>query len=345
MSEAYLLRLRTNPIFQDEVWDPVAGMSSKNIDDTSEWLAMTFQAPQEDLISHVGFRINSVTGTPPTYRVSLRNLELSGRPSDSVITSVSFTPEPSWVNTFQWFQLLTPYIVTRGQKLCIVIDYLSGAVSTSNTIKVTPGFYGGTTLCRHLYPYWMHNASGSISRGVGLPIFGLKSYTRVYGNPFNNLTYTQKSTPGQAGLRMRFDPGWGTSCKLRGAQVQFNRAASAGSKTCDLVVYDNGGELTRVTYPCDITKNPTEPVVARIIFPAPDIDIEFGKEYFLVISPNEADTGSRLQSLEVENAFDMTAWPGSTSFYLVDRDDPANNWTRTKSRRPLMHPIISEWTA
>lgn len=341
MANAHLFRLRTNPFFQNETWE--YSFYNKYLNDPQDWIGIHFQAPQEDFITHVGLRIINVKEPCPTYRVSLRKLQASGLPSDAVITSQTITPDSSWNGTFQWIALLTPYTVTRGEKLCIVVDYVSGAIGASNYLNIAPAFRSTYTASKVFYPYYMFNNGGSIERGTGSVIWGMKSAIRCYGFPFKSLGSVGGSSPIQAGLRLRLDPGWGSTATIKGAQVQFTQQAAATAKTVDLVLYSNAGELIRVTFPCDITKDPTASAVTKIYFPEPSPSLAFGKEYFLVISPNQVDTGSYLRTFQVQEAFDMTAWPGSSSFYQVDRAAPGGEWARTKSARPMIHPIFDTW--
>jgi hypothetical protein len=112
-----------------------------------------------------------------------------------------------------------------------------------------------------------------------------------------------------------------------------------------MVLYDMTSELDRITLPCDILKAVTQPCVVQLFFGAGTPTLNFGEEYFVVLSPNEADTDVRLLGLSVENATDMTAWPGSTSFYSVERSTATDPWTRLKTERALIDLIIDDWTS
>ena len=127
--------------------------------------------------------------------------------------------------------------------------------------------------------------------------------------------------------------------------AEFGEAAVGSGKTFDMILYDATSEIDRITFPCDIVQNATDNCIIQLLFGASPPTLNFGKEYFLAIAPNEVDTTTRLLGLSVEYATDMTAWPGSSSFYTVERAVNTDPWTRTKTERPMIDLIIDDWTS
>jgi len=344
MARANNLRLKFSPVLQPCIAgvDPGSNNVSTAIDDPSEYLAWIFQMPETDLVTHVGLRFYSSTNAP-TYRVSLRSVGDDGVPLDTIITSASFTPENSWGGTFQWIELASPYLASRGQLISIVVSYLSGSIGPSNNSSIS---VNSSNAANHRFglPYAIRY-SGTVNKTFNHPVWALKSETRAYGIPLKSLvTYTLNS-PEQAGLRFRFEPGFGSSFSLKGIVTELSGAASGSGKSFDLVLYDATSELDRVTFLCDIVQDATDACILQIFFGASPPTLSFGKEYFIAIAPNEADTACKLLGLSVENATDMTAWPGSSSFYSVERAISTDPWTRLKTERPRIDLIIDDWTS
>src|SRR5262245_6559267 len=81
------------------------------------------------VISRLGFRYGTRTGTPPTYRISLQGVDGSGLPDGTIKgggspASATFTPpaDTSWNSTWQWINLSNTYTTAnRGEKLATVI--------------------------------------------------------------------------------------------------------------------------------------------------------------------------------------------------------------------------------
>jgi hypothetical protein len=344
MARANNLRLKFCPVMQSQAYSASPGTAGivDQVDDPAYYLAWIFQAIETDLITHVGLRIYDVTNSP-TYRISLRSVGPDGLPLDTIITSASFTPTSAWDGTFQWIELVSPYLVSRGQVLSIVVDYLSGVISSSNLTRICPTVTKASSN-RWRFPYYLTN-KGTVTRSIDYPLWALKSETRCYGIPIKSRTSYVPNTPGQAGLRFRLDPGFGSSFTLKGIVIEVDQIAASAGKTFDVVLYDFTTEIDRITFQCDLLKTVTNNAVAQIFFGASPPTLNFGKEYFVVISGNEADTGCQLVGFSVENATDMTAWPGSTSFYTVERADVTDPWTRVKTERPMIDLIIDDWTA
>jgi len=319
-----------------------------SINSTSSYFAAYFMAPEDVTITHLGASYSLRTGTPPTQRISLRQPTSDGLFEDTPIASKTFTPpaDATWDGTFQWFELVNPYPAVRGERLVMVLEYISGAVSNSNRSRYFTSIGNSRGNSGH-FPYGITN-NGSQVRSGHAPVFGYKSSSRSYGLPLKSISELQINNPGQAGLRFLLDQGFGSSFRLLGCSWVGRIAGTAG-QSIDLILYDaSGDELHRLTRDCDHSSGTTSSDrLNDMYFDDGTLEeLDFGQEYFLVLEPSGASTNTQLRTFDVENDGDMSALCSGSGFYLVTRASDGVDFTRHKSRRPAFtHLHIDAWSA
>jgi hypothetical protein len=226
--------------------------------------------------------------------------------------------------------------------MCCVIEYFAGAIGTGNYSVF--GRLITRSFAQHEFPYTAVSNAGGIATDPGEPIFAYKSVSKTYGMPLESFDDTSRNSPEEVGLRIWMNPEFGGTFQISGAQFQGTLAQGA-AKTVDMVLYEGLVELDRVQLDCDILATPSLPhVVCNLFFAGSPPDLETGKEYFLVFSPNQADTNFRLTAIATPSQFDISAFPGGIHFYLVSRPDTASLWNRFRDTRPLMNLILADWT-
>jgi hypothetical protein len=319
-----------------------------SINSTSSSFAAFFMAQEDVTITHLGASYSLRTGTPPTQRISLRHAEDDGLVGAGILASKTFTPpaDTSWDGTFQWIELLNPYSADRGEKLVMVLEYISGAVSNSNRSRYFVNI-GASRLQSGHYPYGVTN-NGSQVRSGNAPIFGYKSSSRSYGLPLKSISELTVNSPGEAGLRFLLDRGFGSTFRLLGASW-LGRLSSTSGQTVSLVLYDaSGDELHRIVKDADQAYSTTSHDHDHSMFfdDATLEELEFGQEYFLVLAPGGASTNTLIRCFDLEDSSDMTALRGGSGMYLVTRASTGVDFTRDRSRRPIFTDLhIDGWSA
>jgi len=91
------------------------------LNDLDNALAWVLRVPKSGTITHVGFGVKTITGSPPDYYVGLVTLDVAGLPTavpygGSAVAT--YTPTtPGWV----WLELSTPAAAVAGDLVAIHI--------------------------------------------------------------------------------------------------------------------------------------------------------------------------------------------------------------------------------
>lgn len=340
------LLLGTSPI-----WAGASGsitFVNFTLDATTDTIEYIFQAPAAGIvITHLGFRYASRTGTVPTYRISLQGVT-DGLPDGTIKgggspASATFTPPAStaWNNTWQWIALANSYTtVSRGEPLAIVIDYSSGTINASNCGQWSDsvnGFHG-----RVAFPYSIENNAGVRNRSSQQPLFGYKSASVTYGQPWNTFTQTQyssNSNPNEYGMRFIMPDGSVSSYKVAGIRARITTPAAA--KTFDMNLYEGTTLLQAITIDSDSLRiNAQDSNVIDYYFDEATLStLTPGTVYYASFLSNTTSSNLALAVAVANNAQDA-AVNGDGNCWLATRNGGA--WTETTSTRPLMDLILGD---
>jgi hypothetical protein len=304
-----------------------------------------FQMSEAALITHAGFNIGSITGSDPvTYTISLHKIHEFGYPSDSTLTSTHFTPAPT-DSGFQWYELAIPYQTYIGEKLCIKVSYYSGPISATNFMEIRMGINGGFAVS-FPYTYMVNDSFSGKHRWSGNPYYGIKGQFKAFGFPLDEYTYATVNSPEEHGLRFYMSTSWGSTFTLRGILITFYDTTGSTLKDFDLVLYSQSGQIQRLLgVPCDMFWDGGYlTVCARLIWPGTYSTLNFGEEYFITVSPNQANANIRIALYSFAHFFDMSAMPGGSGFYYGHRASPTSDWVRERDKRPLVDLIFDDWT-
>ena len=316
-----------------------------NLDDAGEFCGGAFQTPEQVTMTHLGVAISTTVGTPPRYRVSVRNLLADGSQSPNIITAGTFQPpaDGSWDGTFQWIELDAPYTSPRGNYLAYIIDYATGPIGSTNHATFLYGINGSRSN-NSTFPYTL--SSNAIARTADEPVFGYRTRGRSYGMPVQALKKDPVQSPASTGLRFWMNPLWGSSYKVLGAEFLCQLSARTG-RTVDMVLYESDlNELHRVSLDCDIHGSPgADDGLVRLLFDDSTLaTLSTGTEYFIMFEPGEVDTDFWLREVEIASAQDQSAFPGGLFFYSATRATAASDFVRAQNRRPQLSLLIDDWT-
>ena len=323
------------------------------VDLNTEGVAWAFQSRAAEAITHVGFRYGARTGTPPVYRISLQSLAAaSGFPDTTVLgggtpASVLFTPpaDTTWDGLWQWLALDNAYTPTRGQILCLVIEYSSGTIDVSNNSSFTARasnileFYG--------FPYSLTNTSGTWTRlSTGIPVHGIRTATTRYGFPIEAFYNTRSaSTVGhRQACVITLPAGWGDTHKIKGIEICASLSAAVG-KNPVIGLWNAAGVIQDITWDSEFSASATTGFRHyRIYFDEVTLTaINYGTKVYVGLEVADAANGGViLNGMQLDSTTDLLAFPGGASILFGTFD--GSTWTEDNTVRPFARLILDDIT-
>lgn len=316
-------------------------ISTQAMNQSTDQLEFIFASKTTDAITHGYIRLTSITGTTPTYRMSIQGVDASGNPDGTIKgggSPVSKTFSPSslgWsANSGHWLQFDNSYTPTRGEMLALVIDYSSGTIDASNLATLSNGFSISATSFTGL-PYVISNDAGSRTRVSAVPIFGYRTASARYGNPMKTLgligSFNSGTSPSEYALKFTLPAGWGDTFTVRDIYGMLNIGAT-GNATFRLYDGGNAGDTTvlqNVSYDCDHARATGAEVIEQSFDEATLSTLTFGNTYRLAVAPDTVNMNFTV--MDVEEAADWGAWQGGSNCLISSR--AGGNWTDTATRR------------
>lgn len=319
------------------------------INESTDKVEFIIQAPEADTITRLGFRFGVLTGTSPTFRISLQGV--SDANPDNIIKqnagnscSASFVCTSMTTLTWQWITLANSYDCTRGENLAIVIEYHSGTIDGSNNASFCVGWDMITS--RQGKPYSIQNNAGSRTYFANTPLYGLGSSTRTYGNivqSYTNSTFNANSDPDEYGMAFTLPAGMGDTYKVAG--VRFYSAGPATGTTFKVILYNNTTVLQEITVDSDSIRSATSGHrIIEIWFTETTLStLNFGTQYIIALQPQDNTTAIGNNTVVLSTSADLDCHPGGTDFYQVTRTD-LGSWNHLHDRRPPMELILNDIT-
>lgn len=347
MSDAYQIRVGASVILAGGAAPAFATAFALNAStDAVEWVCHPTEAAT---LTRIGVRLGAITGTTPTYRVSLQGVGTTGNPDGTIKGATNnalktFSPSGlGWgAGSWNWLTLDESYTCARGEDLAVVIDYSSGTVDGSNFASFTTSI---GTCSASAHPYAIHNDAGSRTRqGNVIPCFGYGSAGKAFGNPLETITtaaFGSTSTPDEYAMMFTLPSGWGSTFKVAGVRIA---AGLNAGKTVTFTLYDSDGTtaLQTVTHDTDYVVSTGIRYIDIYFDEVTLSDLNFGAAYRVSMTASDATTHS-IVTLDMDAAADWDAWPGAQVFALSTRTD-AGAWTNDATRRPIMELILADWT-
>lgn len=321
--------------------------SNYALDANNDAIGFIFSAPQAMTITRLGVRIATVTGTSPTYRISLQGVSATTGAPDGTVrgggspASVTFQPTASQNGTFQWYTLTNAYTCVRGELLAVVVDYSTGTVNASNNTSF--GSYLSNATPR-LIPYSSHNVAGTWSKQLnGLALFAYGSASAAFGVPVQasySATINSGTTPDEIATRFTLPAEWGSTFQVVGAR--FMSVPTAGH-TIRMQLYEGTTVLQNVTLDTDQMSFGSVARMPDGFFDEATLSVlNFGTEYRVGVRPDSA-TNQIYYGVNVATAADGQAFELGENFTLSQRTDDGA-WTDTDTTRPFFELILADWT-
>lgn len=116
-------------------------LSFANLDSSADECGALFQAGTTNAITHLGFKVATKVGTPPTYKIALEG-DSSGLPDGTIKgggspASATFDPSGWADDSVNWIALDNSYTPSSPDELLwIVVSYDSGTINSSNRLLI-----------------------------------------------------------------------------------------------------------------------------------------------------------------------------------------------------------------
>jgi hypothetical protein len=314
-------------------------MTTFAIDASTDQVEWVFRCPEAITITELLVPYGARTGTPTLQQISLQGVS-AGIPDGSIKSAgnakLSFTPPAStaWDNTSQWQTLTSSYAAAAGELLSIVISYVSGTVNASN--QSTYRLDADSFTSRMGFPYAIRNNAGVRTRSGQMPVYGFRSSTTTYGQPWSGFAatgYSSNSSPNERALRFMLPAGISSYYQVTGGR--YHGTSSAAAKTFRLDLYE--GTTVRNTTGSldsdDLRVNATGDLSIEFYWNDTPWILQPAVEYYVSLIPEDTSNSLALLCAAALNAQDA-AVNGDGAFYLATRAGGA--WTADTTQRPLM---------
>lgn len=213
-----------------------------------------FSSQTGNAITRGAIRVSFGSGTPPTYVMSLRDVDVSAnaaRSGSTVHASGTFTPSTAAATHEVTFS--SSYTPTIGELLALDVRYSSGTINGSNYIAPIIGMVGRGV---RSFPYsTYYNGSSWQDYTSGTATFAYGDANQWYGEPAYGLSQTSTiSTNGhRATCKFQIPPQYAT-LDVVGFEVLVQPSISA-SQSADIVLMSGSTELLTRTYDSDALRN------------------------------------------------------------------------------------------
>lgn len=320
------------------------------LDANNDAVGFVFQAQAAATITRLGVKLGTITGTTPSYRISLQGITsaAAAEPNGTIKGATNnalkvFSPSGlGWAaGSWNWLTLDETYTCTRGEVLSIVIDYSSGTVDGSNNATFAYNQTGSSTT---FAPRAMTNAAGTWSvQTAGMPIFGYGSAGTAYGRPLaaiGSVSLTSASSPREAGMKWTAPSGWGNTFQVSGTEMYFGSPNNSANVTQTLYQGGNAGDTTADqsvaisggVFPSGLRRT------GQMLFDETSLTaLTYGTTNR--IGYQTAGGTLVLYYIDVAAAADMDAYPGGQNVHWTQRDS-GGNWSDTTTRRLMDWQMI-----
>lgn len=326
------------------------------VDAPTKGIAWIFQPRSTSPISALFFRYGTRTGTPPTYRYSLQNINATGFPDGTVLgggTPASGTFRPpntaAWDGSGQWITLENTYSpVSRGVPyLAAVIEHdpvANDSVDVSNNGSFGRGLSDLLSNANQL-PYSATRTASVWTKITGNTnvCFAVQDADGVYGVPFASTFNSTIATTGQrhaAAITVPF-LGVGSTYTVGGIAISSQRIGAVGASAIVGIWDSTGAVISSFTIDTDQMANPTNAGLFHFLLPTPAV-LNFGTKYFFGV---EVVGGSPLNitGINLARDIDRAAYPNGLNRAHALWNGSA--WVETNTRLPYVDLMFEDITA
>jgi hypothetical protein len=305
------------------------------IDAAGEYVSYIFSAREDMVISHVGFRAGTSTGSPNVI-VSIEGVDTSGLP-DGAATYGGSASAATLVssNTNPLIALGGAATVTKGQVFCVKIAYSSGTSQIIQDLGNAASMIGATGL-----PYRVLNTgTPTKSTNANNPLIALGSSATTFYNvpgtmPISNLAGAAFNNTNSAKRGLKFTPPM--NCRAIGLRFwAVNSTGDYNAGIYDVTGAGVGGSVT--AFDGDQNSNGTGGIT-YVYFDTP-VTLTRATAYYAAIEPSSA-TNANMPVYTLPTSDYFTATPaGSTAVYSAFA---TSSWTDSTTQLPFLDVIIDQ---
>lgn len=325
------------PFFGQNSFDP----NSQGLDSADVKIAWVWQPPAGLTLTQLAVYVPSglVTGTSPTYRLSLQGVNpANGEPTGTELGGGSPAGGSAQLvdDQWNWIALDNSYAPDGGELLAMVLEHDSGTIDGSNFAEV----YHSLNLSSGFnLPYVLVDTGGGWGMQRHWPIFGFGEVTNKYGWMHVSKLDMTTTTAGDR-IAMQFNlpaSRFGTTYKVAGFRV------SATPTTSDDIVYSiwnaAGTVLQTQTIPGGLTGIGGDQgghFPLWLYFDTP-VNLNYGTDYYIGFEQDDTETLSMPAITSISNEIGILPWGA----YASGQEDTGSGWTNT-DRLPFIDLILDD---
>lgn len=331
--------------FGELVWGPARALvdgelQNFSLDDSDDSVGASFVLPASGAITHVGWYLNSKTGTPPNYYVGLLTVDASdGNPTSTAYgSSVAATIDPTALSVgWVWTELSTAATATAGDQVIARIWATGspGNPDASNCINVNFAHYA---LIQALPLAW---SSGNLLIGLtrNLSNIALRySDGTVIGLPLGPAAYTaydSADTPDEIGVKFTLP------YAMRCIGVRFGLAAQSPNVSYTFKLYD-GSDTLLASW---IVLDEDQLIGTRFVevYWSSAVTLTAETIYRLTILATNAFSTITPANMTWPDAYCKTAYHQGAAFVATSRSD-GGAWTDNTDATVFISPIVDQIT-
>jgi len=295
------------------------------LDASGEYMAYVFVAREDMVVSHVGFRAGTSTGSP-TCEVRIETLDATGLPSGTLwATNTNGTTGTVSSNTNVLQALTASASITKGQAFSVMVKYATGTSQIIQQVNNAASPLGSSL------PYQVVNAGtptkGNMGGAVSTFVLGSSSTTfyQVPGAyPFTgtNTSAFNNTNGARRGLRFTIP----MNCRAIG--MRWWNSSSVGDYNA-VLFSDAGSELSSSSTAFDGDITAASANTPCTVYFDNTVTLTAGTTYRLVIEPTSA-TNATLLAITLPSADHRSATPLGlighyTTFASAAWDDTATS--------------------
>lgn len=316
--------------------------------EATDSIVWVFQAPEAATIEKLGYTVSNLTGTQPTYRISLQGVNSSGS-NDGVIKGGGSPASAAFITAstgWTWRTLDNSYTCSRGEFLAIVIEYSSGIIDgTHNTLFAIA--MSGINCLTNRFPYVIQVNAGTPTLIQDWPIFSFGSSSKVYGYPLSRYfpfaSVFSAVSDAALGIKFTLPASWGVTYKILGVRF-FGALSNVGQPSVNLRLYDTDGStiLQELVVSTNYKTMDGANGLFEWYFDETNLSsLKFGSTYRLVV--NDASQASFfVDEIQTATSSDMSAYP--LGQFCFETALVSGVWADDPTFRPVMEPILSDIT-
>jgi hypothetical protein len=328
-----------SPIYWPGLTGSVTGggtlATTATLDAAGEYVSYAFSAREDMVVSHVGFRAGTATGSP-TCTVGIETVDATGFPAGAAgFGSTNGTTATISSNTWVLTALGGSATISKGSIFCVKIAYASG------TSQVVQQCNSVVLAAAYSLPYRIIN-TGTPTRSVidaHIPLVALGSSSTAFYQIPGVIPMTAFSAGGfnntnSAKRGLRFVP----PMDCRAAGVRWYNTNSTGDY--NIVLYDDAGtELSSSSTAVDGDHNGAGTFGAINAHFDNAVTLAAGTAYRIAVEPTSA-TNVNVSTITLPSSDYFSATPaGTTAVYATFA---TATWTDSTTQLPLMDLIIDQ---